>query len=455
MSPRAWRALVLAAGVLAAVAATGGGRGVHAQGLQPPPEAPADGDWELEPADTLDDGALEVDLAATGARGESPRRARRVRFRGGGTDGALRDGDDPLAGGDLETPAAGGQLRIGRLAPRWGRGLLLGGGADPWSAGVDDRGERASYRGRAGDGATWRAGERAELLAGRFAKRSLLAARTTRGPWGAGLLGGGTHRPQASLAWTGDGPLVEVAGDRRGRWRAEFAHEQPLGERTSLAVRARGGHAEFRSLAEPVRAGPARAVAASVQTFAGECRAVFSGALWRFAPGAAGARAALVFDVPLSEHAAVDAGFEEQRGPRRETDRAGALRQGFWSEWRADRREVAVAVRHELWGERSFARAAVRRALAVRARCALPAGAALTVSHWAWSARSGESLWLPEAEGNRLALRALRGEGERTRVECVAPVPGGRARLALTLARPAGRPSDVRWTVEWSRRGRL
>ncbi len=440
-------ALLLAVGALS-------GRSV-AQELVPPPEAPTDGDWEMERADTLGDGALEVDLAASGARGESPRRARRVRFRGGGTGGALRDGDDPLAGGDLETGAAGGTLRVGRLAPRWGCGLVLGGGAEPWSAGAEDRGERATFRGRAGDGASWRAGGAAELMAGRFARRSLLAFRGGRGGLAAGLLGGRARAPQASASWTGDGPAIELAGDRRGRWRAEFAAEQPFGERTTVALRVRGGHAGFRSLAEPARAGPARLASASVATTLGECRTSFGAAAWRFAAGASGARAALVFALPLAEHADIDAGFEEQRGPRREADRHVALRQGFWSEVRADRPAGALAVRHELWGERAFARSAVRRALAVRTSCALPAGASLTVTHWAWSARSGESLWLPEAEGDRLALRALRGDGERTRVEAVAPVPGGRARLALTVARPAGRSSDVRWSVEWTRRGRL
>lgn len=428
--------------------------GARAQTWEPPPEAGEGSDWEFERADSLGDGALEVDLAASGARGESPRRARRVRFRGGGTGGALRDGDDALAGGDLETGAGGGTLRFGRLAPRWGRGLLLGGAADPWSGAADDRGERASFRGRAGDGASWR-GERGELVAGRFAKRSLFAARGMAGPFGAGVLGGAGARPQGSLAWNGDESAIEFAGDRRGRWRAAAEFAQPLGP-GELSLRARAGHAEFRSHAEPRRSGPSRSLAGSFAAFSGERRVGVHGALWGFARGANGARGALEVGGRLTEHAALDAGIEEQRGPRRETDRRRrGIRQGVWTELRTRHGEVSMTLRHELWGERAFARAAVRRSMAVRVQCPGPAGSALAISHWAWFARSGESLYLPEVEGVRLALRALRGEGERTRVEVAAPVPGGRARLGLVLASTGPGERDVRWTAEWSRRGRL
>lgn len=425
-----------------------------AQLWEPPPEAEEGGDWEMESADSLGDGALEVDLAASGARGEAPRRARRVRFRGGGTGGALRDGDDPLAGGDLETGVGGGRLRFGRLAPRWGSGLLMGGASDPWSGAAVDRGERAAYRGRAGDGASWHS-ERGELVAGRFSKRSLLAARGTAGPIGAGVVGGDGARSQASLAWRGEGPALEFAGDRRGRWRAAGEVVRRFGP-GDLALRARGGHTEFRSLAEPRRSGPARSLAATFSAFSDESRVALHGALWNFARGSSGSRGALEVGGRLTEHAALDAGFEEQRGPRRETERRrSGIRQGFWTELRTERHEVAVTLRHELWGERAFARSAVRRSLAVRVQCAGPAGSSLTLSHWAWSARHGESLYLPEVEGVRLALRALRGEGERTRMEVTAPVPGGRARLAVVIANADDGERDVRWTAEWSRRGRL
>ena len=119
---------------------------------RPPPEA-GDGD-DAEAADTLSDD--EFELAAAGGSGSRVRRSQRVVFRGGGARGTLRDGDDALAGGRLQTRLqmfAGGMLASpGRMAPRWARGLVLGGAAEPWSRRADDRGDGAVFRGRPGDG---------------------------------------------------------------------------------------------------------------------------------------------------------------------------------------------------------------------------------------------------------------------------------------------------------------
>jgi hypothetical protein len=67
---------------------------------------------------------------------------------------------------------------------------------------------------------------------------------------------------------------------------------------------------------------------------------------------------------------------------------------------------------------------------------------------------SGESLYLPELDPDRLVLRALSGEGERTRLEARVPAGGGRAAATLELARPSGRPGELRWAFEWARRAR-
>ena len=55
---------------------------------------------------------------------------------------------------------------------------------------------------------------------------------------------------------------LELAFDSRGRWRAETALTGAAGD-TRLALRVRGGLGAFRPLAEPARAGPPQAVAAS------------------------------------------------------------------------------------------------------------------------------------------------------------------------------------------------
>ena len=69
--------------------------------------------------------------------------------------------------------------------------------------------------------------------------------------------------------------------------------------------------------------------------------------------------------------------------------------------------------------------------------------------------RRGESLYLPEAETDRLILRAVSGEGERTRLEARAPFAGGRVRAALHLSAAPDRKTRADWTLDWTRRARL
>lgn len=430
----------------------------RAEELLPPPEA-GDGDYELERADSLADGAFETTYATTGTSTTAPRRAQRLRFRGGGTSGSLREGDDALAGGRLEAPLARGTLRVGRLAPRWGRGLVFGASAEPWSAAPADRGEAAAFRGRAGEGAAWEAGESVTLLTGRFARRSLWGARARAGPLG---LGAASVRglAQASAAFGPEEASAELAADGHGRWRAETAWREDAGALT-LGVFVRAGSAGWRPLGEPRRAGPSRALAASA-AHAGATRDVRALlAAWRFSPGVPGARASLEVHQRLVHHASVLFGFEERRGTLRDpqvvSGAAGAtgMRQGAWCEWRGATPRGDLALRHEWWGARAFARAAVRRVSVASGDAALPGGARLSVTHAVWSARRGERTWLLESAEDRLVLRALSGAGTRTRCELTVPALGGRAKLAIAIAESGGKSAAPHWTAEWTRRARL
>ncbi len=427
-----------------------------AQTLEPPPEA-GSGDYSLEAADSLAEGDLEVAYGTGGKVGGTSQRSQRVKFKSHGAGGSLRDGSDPLSGGRFEAPAAGGTVRLGRLAPRWGRGLLLGAGAEPWSRDATDRGSAAAFRGRSGEGATYaREGGGLELLSGRFSRRRLHGLRARHGPAAFGAVG-------TSQAWQSSAALeypdfaLEVAGDARGRWRAECAIAQ-VREGSSLSLRVRGGSQGFRSLAEPKRAGPAHALATTLEQGDAERHLILHGALWVFRPGVMGARAALELAGRIGQHGALAAGFEEQHGPRREPSmgatRPVGLRQGFWAEWRGTTPGLALALRHELWGERAWARSAVRRAAVVRAEGHGPGGSGWAVTHSLWVVRRGESLYLPETDGDRLTLRSLSGTGERMRLELRVPALQGMARVSLALARSGGRGSPATWSAEWSRRSR-
>lgn len=433
-----------------------GAASARAEPLEPPPEAQG-GDYALEAADSLAEGDLELAYGAGGRVGGPSQRSQRVRFKSRGAGGTLRDGSDPLSGGRLEAPAAGGTVRLGRLAPRWGRGLLLGAAADIWSRDATDRGTGAAFRGRSGEGATYaREDGRLELLSGRFSRRRLHGLRGRRGPVGFGAIG--TRGAwQSSAALEREGLAAEWVGDARGRWRAEGAidHEE---DAFSLSLRVRGGSSAFRSLAEPKRSGPARALAVTFTRTGLEQHAVLHGALWAFRPGITGARGALELGRRMGQHAALAAGFEEQHGPRREPVMGAArpvgMRQGLWVDWRGTTEGLTLALRHELWGERAWVRKAVRRATVVRAEGDGPGGSGWVVTHALWRVRRGESLYLPESDGDRLTLRSLSGVGERTRFELRVPALQGMARVSLALARGGGRGSPAVWSAEWTRRSR-
>jgi len=426
---------------------------------EPPPEA-GEGDYALERPDTLADRELETRFDASGRAGEGPRRGQQVRFHDAGTHGSVRDGGGAGRGGRLEAPLGAGRLGFGRLSPRWGRGLVLGAPAEPWSDRPSDRGTRGAFQGRAGEGVSFGAGDadRFGALAGRFGGRGLAGAHAGLGPARFGALGARAGAQGSAALEAGDADL-ELALDRRGRWRAEAALEQRHAN-AALALRVRGGLAGFRSLAEPRRSGPARVLALTTARWAERLRARASGALWSFAPGVSGGRASLEVERRLVQHAGFLCGMEEQHGTRRDpalfaTPGAGnGMRQGFWCEWNAAVSGRSLALRHELWGARAFAREAVRRVLVARGETALPRGASLAVTHAAWSTRRGERSYLHEDDGDLLILRAVSGAGARTRVECEAPALAGTARAGVTIVSGASKRALPTWTVAWTRRTR-
>jgi len=453
-----------------------------AQPLEPPPEAPEGTDYVIEPADTLAEGDVELGVGAASRAGGAPARRRRVRFSGDDLSGAVREGSgDPLAGGSIDGRGGLGAFTAGRLAPRWGRGLLMGAAGDPWRREALDRGPHAAFRGRAGEGVMLRrgTGDGYDLLYGRFSRRRLAGVRIRHGTMSVGALRGGPSDLQSSIALergTGDG---ELAWDRAGRWRAEVLMERPVGRTAgggtpsppdsgrpsrawTVSIRVRAGAGEFTSLAEGGRPGPARAMAVGLEGPVGGFRIRPVAALWRFRPGVAGARAGLAVERPLAHHGVLALGFEEQRGARRDRGvaaaagtRAEGLRQGWWGEWWSGTEAMGLGVRHESWGERPWARAVVRSVTSARLEARGPRGIRLGVAHSVYTVRRGESLYLPEAESDRLILRAVSGEGERTRIEARSPFAGGRVRAALHLNTVADRRARPDWTLDWTRRARL
>jgi hypothetical protein len=420
---------------------------------EPPPETTPGEDVELERADSLGAGTVDVDVGATG-NGSRVRERRRVRIRDAGFSAEARDGaGDPLAGGSL---AIGGAM-IGRVAPLWGQGLVLGAAAEPWRRAGAAGEASPRLRRRSAQGVTWRParGPAVEFLAARFTGADLAGARIRHGTLGAGAVTDARGSAQVSLALERARGAAELAMDRAGRWRAAGSLAHPLVGGLALTARARAGLAGFRSLAEPARSGPPVALAAGITRASPGLTASALGALWRFRSDLTGARAALEVSTRLPHHDRLAWGLEEQRGARREPPSgAGGIRQGVWGEWRGGSRELSLELRTEIWGESPWARSVVRRVSLAGVEVRGPAGVLVAVTEAVYRARSGESLYLTETGSDRLVLRALPGAGERTRIELRAPVAHGRARAGLSVRSTAAAAPRFEWTCDWERRTR-
>ncbi len=439
-------------------------QGVRGDPAEPPADAPEDADYDVERPDSIGDGDIEVGLGVVANDGRHSTQRRRALFRSDSLGGAVRDGaGDDLAGSSLEGAAAGGRFGLGRSMPVWGRGLVLGDPREPWGWR-----ERGTQRRSAGDVLWYRAGRGSHVGAwAGTAGRKQPALGLDAGARGAngGVVfdrrGISNASVWASRESGGSGGGAEFASDRRGRWRAEtFAQRRDGSARLGGWVRA--GHEAYRGAGDPRRAGPPLAVSARADVpLAHGTRLGLLGAWWRFAPGVPGARATLEVQQALPHHAGVVAGFEQQHGTRRDPAVVGRpapearFRQGAWAEWHGGAGPVSLAWRHEFWGERRWVRGEVRAVSTARIGVESPAGVGVRITYAAFRAVSGEHVYLPELEADRLVLRALAGDGERARVELRGPFAGGMVEAALNRTFVPPRAPRMQWTVEWTRRSRL
>jgi len=424
---------------------------------EPPLGADPNADYVAEPSDSAQAGSVEYAYALSGTNGSSLSRRQSFAFEGDSVELAVREGDDePYGGGGLQARGGTREFRAGRVAPRWGLGLVLGTPREPWS-GLDE-GARAPWepRARSGDGALcrWRTSG-VEAMCAQFGHRTLAGVGMRRGIARVGLVGGPQVAPRASLGTEADDGSAEFALDPTGAWRSE-AVVRHGNELAPWLLRVRAGHRVWRPLADPKRIEPARLLSVTHPWRVACLDSRLSLAAWGWARDTAGARAALETEWPLGDGGRVRAGFEEQHGTwrLRTAARHRGLRQGVWLEWRGGPPTLALVVRHEVWGESPFARDLVRSALGAGAEARLPRGASLTVSHTVYRARSGETLYLAERDADRWVLRALSGAGQRSRLTLRVPFSGGEAQSELVLQPVRGVPRP-RWSLRWSRRVRL
>ena len=416
-----------------------------------PPEAVEGTDHALEAGDTLVSGDLELGMGVSGVAEELTSRRRRVRFSEPDLRGTVREGGgDPLAGGRVEGGGRSVDLAVGTLAPRWTRGLVLGAAGDPWQRAALVRGGRPG--GRSGEGVALRSRLGPELILGRFARTELVAARCGLRAVHLGAVAS-RRGAQTSFAIEGAEAQGEIAVDRGGAWRGEALLERRVGG-TRVVAAVRAGHSGFRSLAEPARAGPARAttLASETRSRLGDLRVL--GSTWKYRAGEAGGRLAIELERRLASGAELALGFEEQHGVRREHQRDPGMRQGGWLEWARLTSPLGLAARHEVWSAGGALRVAVREVTAVRAVAVVPGGMSLSLGHALYRVRRGESLYLREAESDRVLLRALTGQGHRTRLDVAVPLARGTLRAALHLDVRERIRRAPRWDLEWSRRSR-
>jgi len=445
---RVWQVATVLLGLLASIA--------RAEPVEPPAGAPEGEDVTYEANDSLAAGEVELGLGIEGSASRKPQHRRRVRFDEPDFAGALREGrGDPLSGGEVVGRTANDRFVLGKLSPRWGRGVLLGAPGEPWQRAAQTL--DGGRRGRAGEGLLVSRGSRRrlELVAGRFARRDLAGLRAGMGGVSWGVLAGRGKDLQSSVAVRRDAGEVEAALDRGGAWRAEGLLERPLGA-WSATGGVRAGTAPFRSLAEPTRQGPARALTLALvgPTHAGEVSALAS--TWRFHADRSGARVAIECRRPLGENGRIVFGFEEQHGVRKDALSAnGALRQGGWLEWSGGDAPLTLGVRHETWSASAWLEDVVRSVTSARIDARAPLGIEVTLAHAIYRTRRGESLYLAESESDRLVLRALSGEGQRSKLELLVPAGRrGRVRGTVLVSSASGVARAPQWTIEWIRRSR-
>lgn len=429
------------------LAFTLGAARVSADTIEPPADVPEGADHAEATDDSLSGAEVELGLGLLGDS-HSIERRRRVSFSGGDLSGTVREGrGDPLAGGSVIERGTWGELKAGKLSPRWNRGLLLGSSGNPWERAALEPGNRG---GRSGEGADVHLAGGAELLLGHFSGRTLGGAQLKGGPFSIGLLGA-SGEGQATLGFAQEREAWELAMSRSGQWRAEAIWMRGS-ERLRWLAAVRQGSASFRSLAEPRRAGPARSVTVGMTRRTRRTTARVLTSVWRFRPARAGARNALELERALPGEGRLVVGVEEQQGYRGELRSGAGLRQGGWIEWSRAPRPLGLLVRHEQWGTRPALREVTRAVSSCRIDARLPRGISLSIAHLVFRVRRGESLYLREAESDRLVLRALSGEGQRTQLDLRLPLGRGALRAGAQLTEPLGGRRVRRWTLEWTHR---
>jgi len=150
---RSRRVLALAIGWLLLL-----GAGARGEPVEVPADVADGEDVTYEENDSLVTGEVELGVGVAGTASRKPQHRRRVRFDEPDFSGSLREGQgDPLSGGEVVGRSASDRFVLGKLSPRWGRGLLLGSPGDPWQRATQTL--RGGRRGRAGEGLLLSRGE--------------------------------------------------------------------------------------------------------------------------------------------------------------------------------------------------------------------------------------------------------------------------------------------------------
>jgi hypothetical protein len=428
-----------------------------------PPEETAPGVDYVEDRETnLPPGEIETSWGYSGRGTSNIRRRQRVRVREGAFEAGVREGRaDALPGAMARANLGSARVMLGSAPHAWGQSLLVGAPSEPWLAnGIAGAAARSGVGAR--DGAEYERGDdvRLRVAALHAVQSSFAGLSLDRLGTGAGALvqrEAGTSAPRVSASlWTARGPAAgEVAFDGRGRWRTQTVW-RAIDTPTHLALGARFGETGFRS-ASVSRAGPASALSAALDRRAGPLTCEGLGALWRFRGTRTGARAALELRALLPQHDVVALGAEERHGVRvdseREAQAAPPFRQRVWAGWSGGPPDLAMSLKHEIWGSRGGLHA-IRRSVTTAAFTASPSrGFTIGVTHTLYRTETGDTQYIGEQEDDRQVLRALSGTGRRTRFEAGIPAAGGAVHAALMVT-AAVHPSAPAWTIDWTRRAR-
>jgi hypothetical protein len=96
----------------------------------------------------------------------------------------------------------------------------------------------------------------------------------------------------------------------------------------------------------------------------------------------------------------------------------------------------------------------VRAVTTARLEAVGPRRVRVALTHSVFHVRRGESLYLAEAASDRLVLRSLTGDGDRSRLELTIPAGRGRVEAGLWLGTSGGVRAAPRWNLEWVRRSK-